>query len=90
MLTSKKKSPIMQSRTSNKATKNQAPSGNFRFAGVIADILLADTYIIAAKGEFVKVKFLISDCGGGIKRLPVAFSRASSFPNFFTRTHLQR
>ena len=41
-----------------KATKNQAPS-EISFCGRMADILLADTYIITAIHGFVKLKLLI-------------------------------
>ena len=46
-----------------KATKTNPPRIS-PFCGPIADILLADTYIIAVRFKFVKIKFLITQKEG--------------------------
>lgn len=47
-----------------KATKKPSPPRISPFCGPIADILLADTYIIAVRFKFVKIKFLITQKEG--------------------------
>lgn len=53
--------------------KTKPPKQN-SFCGLIADILLADTFIIAASGLFVNMKS--QDCGG-VKNRPVLWHGAA-------------
>ena len=56
-LTADETSAIIALQNLIKATKKQAPNGFPRFCGLITDILLADTYIIAVLVAFVNIKF---------------------------------
>ena len=48
----------------NQGNKKPNPPRISPFCGPIADILLADTYIIAVRFKFVKIKFLITQKEG--------------------------
>lgn len=48
----------------NQGNKKPTPPRISPFCGPIADILLADTYIIAVRFKFVKIKFLITQKEG--------------------------
>ena len=48
----------------NQGNKKPSPPRISPFCGPIADILLADTYIIAVRFKFVKIKFLITQKEG--------------------------
>lgn len=57
VLTDEKSSFIIALQNLIKATKKPSPQRIFRFCGLITDILLADTYIIAVLVAFVNIKF---------------------------------
>lgn len=57
VLTNEKSSSIITLQNLIKATKKPSPQRISRFCGLITDILLADTYIIAVLVAFVNIKF---------------------------------
>lgn len=56
-LTADETSAIIALQNLIKATKTTSPQRISRFCGLITDILLADTYIIAVLVAFVNIKF---------------------------------
>jgi hypothetical protein len=56
-LTADETSAIIALQNLIKATKKPSPQRISRFCGLITDILLADTYIIAVLVAFVNIKF---------------------------------
>lgn len=56
-LTTDETSAIIALQNLIKATKKPSPQRISRFCGLITDILLADTYIIAVLVAFVNIKF---------------------------------